>query len=309
MKFKLCCVTLTAAALVILSTLSQAKEKTVIEQGIQLYPSGELNLKDSLGKKPIYLKFWASWCIPCREEMKHLQESYTEYGDKIDIVSVNIYVNETHQAIKSTIEEFGLTFPVALDSDGSWARTFEFAGTPYHLLINKEGKIVHSGYEASKELDTKLALLATDSAKDLIAKQIKVDIKGEANLPISKQGTSIVYFTATWCDWYLKDLRPSMSENCVNSQKVVETLAKNHQVNALVTHLWTDDEDVAKYKDSYTIRYPVAIDVDGSAFFNYNIKTFPTMVVFKDGKEVYRTSEFSSQDKTIKTLQEYVAVR
>src|SRR3569832_1394038 len=40
-------------------------------------------LADLIGHKPVYLKFWATWCKPCREQMPHLEAAHRRYGDRI----------------------------------------------------------------------------------------------------------------------------------------------------------------------------------------------------------------------------------
>jgi len=107
-------------------------------------------LGDYQNRQPVYLKFWATWCQPCREEMPHLQRAFEKYGDRIKIVAVNIGINEDAKAIEATVREFGLTLPIAIDSSGQLSKAFNMIGTPYHVLIDKAGNVVHHGHKASE---------------------------------------------------------------------------------------------------------------------------------------------------------------
>ena len=76
-------------------------------------------------------------------------------------------VNDDLNSVKATKNEFKLTMPIAIDTSGELAQSFNLIGTPYHILISKEGNIVHKGHKASKALDKKVQLLAASKAKNL----------------------------------------------------------------------------------------------------------------------------------------------
>jgi thiol-disulfide isomerase/thioredoxin len=165
-----------AALLLILSLacLCQAAraanlDEALVGEAVALDDGGTVRLADYIGNKPMYIKFWASWCVPCREQMPHLERTWREFGDDMEIVSVNIWVNETESAIAATREEFGLTVPIAIDERGRLAKAFDFFGTPWHVLIDTDGNIVHTGHEADADVDRKIGLLAARQSGKLPA--------------------------------------------------------------------------------------------------------------------------------------------
>lgn len=97
-----------------------------------------VKLSDLRGRA-VLLNFWASWCPPCRAEMPDLQEAHEKYSDGIRILAVNI--QEDKEAVKNFVQEFGLTFTVLLDSDGSVARTYRIAAIPTSFFIDRNGII------------------------------------------------------------------------------------------------------------------------------------------------------------------------
>lgn len=97
-----------------------------------------VKLSDLRGRA-VLLNFWASWCPPCRAEMPDLQEAHEQYGDDIRILAVNI--QEDREVVKDFVREFGLTFTVLLDSDGSVARTYRIAAIPTSFFIDRSGII------------------------------------------------------------------------------------------------------------------------------------------------------------------------
>lgn len=279
------------------SALALGLDASLLKIPIELHGGGVIKLEDIVGKKPIYLKFWASWCVPCREQMPHLESVYRKYGNDLEVVSVNIWINETDEAIAATVKEFGLTVPIAIDARGELAQAFEFIGTPYHILIDRDGDIVHKGYEADSDIDRKIELLATRESPDLATVVLTPTGSNSAFTLDQSDDVSVLFFTATWCDWYLEESRPSMSKACIEAQRTVNqlhALQPDLKLHGVATRLWTGEQELQDYIERYAITYPLVIDATNGAFFELNVKTVPTLIVMKNGKEISRTSDFRS---------------
>ena len=85
---------------------------------IHLISGEQTSLAEYKGKKPVYLKFWATWCKPCIKEMPHFEHVQNEYGESIEVIAINLAVIDDLNAVKETIKEFGLTMPMAMDKSG-----------------------------------------------------------------------------------------------------------------------------------------------------------------------------------------------
>lgn len=278
----------------------------MLDLPITLLSGQTVKLSQYKGKKAVYLKFWATWCQPCLKEMPHLQHTFEKYGDKVQIIAINLGVNDDLTSVKAIQKEFGLSAPITIDKSGQLSKAFNLIGTPYHVLLDKNANVVHKGHEATSELDEKIKLLAADKA----VVSTETPMPAISGMPVNLDGiskkTTALFFVSTWCDWYLKDSRPSISENCINAQNEVNNLyAKYPQVNwiGVVSRLWTGEAELAEYKKKYNIQHPLTIDTTNTVFFNYGVKDFPTLILINKGKEVFRTKRIDQNELSAKLKQ------
>ena len=106
----------------------------------------------ALKGKVVYIDFWASWCVPCRQSFPWLNDIQQAYKDKnFTVLSVNLDADK-HLATKF-LSEIPATFPVFYDPKGKVARNFKLKGMPSSYLINKAGKMVssHVGFNEIKQ--------------------------------------------------------------------------------------------------------------------------------------------------------------
>ena len=99
---------------------------------------GTISLSDFRGKTVI-LNFWATWCAPCRAEMPDLQRVYEERLEAGDLVVLAVNLQENATQVNAFIEEFELTFPVAIDAQGEVAEQYGLLGLPGTFFIDAAG--------------------------------------------------------------------------------------------------------------------------------------------------------------------------
>jgi len=90
----------------------------------------------------VVLNVWASWCPPCRAEMPALQALHEQRaGDGVVVLGVNSTVQDSEQAARDFVMEYGLTFPIGLDRDGQATRLYQVRALPSTFFIDRQGII------------------------------------------------------------------------------------------------------------------------------------------------------------------------
>src|SRR5690606_30883427 len=203
-----------------------------------------IDLGELYGDKAVYLKFWATWCLPCQQQMPHSEHVYQHAGDDLEVIAINAGFNETLQDILDFREDFGIHMPIVVD-DGALASAFNFRITPQHIVIGKDGLIKYIGHLADAEVDAALesarhapkvsasvAGTAPASASPLglgdmlPAKTLQVD--RVVNLGDKTAHGTVAVFMSSWCESYLADSRPDQSETCRVVREQVETLKQQY---------------------------------------------------------------------------------
>ncbi len=99
-----------------------------------------INLADYRGQ-PVIINFWATWCGPCRAEMPDLQEVSVDHADELVIIGVNNTASDNHALVAEFVDEFALTFPIALDPEGTVVEDYQVIGLPMTIFVDRDGVI------------------------------------------------------------------------------------------------------------------------------------------------------------------------
>ena len=141
MKYKFFLMILLTGLMLVSQRISANTDTLILEN-----EAGQIvKFESFLGKKPVYLKFWATWCKPCMEQMPHFQHAYEQYGDKIQFVAINIDLNDDAHSVAKVKERFSLSMPLFTDLTAQVAKHYEFMGTPFHVLIDSDEKVIFQG--------------------------------------------------------------------------------------------------------------------------------------------------------------------
>jgi peroxiredoxin len=108
-------------------------------------PEGKkLALKDFRGKV-VLLNFWASWCVPCREEMPAMEKLYQEFKQK-NFAVLAVAVKDRKQDAIDFVKELKITYPIAFDPDAQVGTLYGAWGLPATYLIGPKGEGLARGW-------------------------------------------------------------------------------------------------------------------------------------------------------------------
>lgn len=102
--------------------------------------------------KVVMVNFWATWCVPCRQEMPHLQALYERYeGLGFELLAVN--VEDNPEGARKWLAETPVTFPVLFDAKNEVSKLYKVTAMPSTVLIGRDGNLrfIHHGYKPGYE--------------------------------------------------------------------------------------------------------------------------------------------------------------
>jgi peroxiredoxin len=257
-----------------------------------------IDLSDLYGKRPVYLKLWATYCIPCRFQMPGLKKIFASTGDQMTTIAVNAGVADDISKVKEFVQDFDLHMPVAVD-DGRLGAWIGMRATPVHLVIGRDGRVIFAGHQDGPMLDaairqalaskaspagaatTRLADLAVLKTGDVIPPiALQSSVGKTVTLPHGSRLRAI-YFSATWCESYMKSTQASEAEKCKKGREQVDKLATDQSVEwyGVMSHMWTTPKDLAKYESKMKPPFPLALDQSGAAFRTFGVKRFPAVAL------------------------------
>lgn len=90
----------------------------------------------------VLLNVWATWCVPCRQEVPELQSLHEAHASSgLHVIGVTVDNRGAEDQIHQFIEQFGMTYDVWWDPDGSAIDAFGAAGVPLTVLIDRDGHV------------------------------------------------------------------------------------------------------------------------------------------------------------------------
>ena len=127
---------------------------------LQSMDGKEVKLSDYKGKK-VYLKFWASWCGPCKKSMPELMELAAKPDRDFEILSViapGIQGEKTVEQFPQWFQDQGYKdIPVLYDTKATTFQAYQIRSIPTEYLIDSQGKIGKIQFGAISNADAEAA--------------------------------------------------------------------------------------------------------------------------------------------------------
>ena len=90
--------------------------------------------------KPVLLNVWATWCLPCKEEIPYLESLHEKYAAQgLQIVGVSVDARGDESKIEEFARDFQMTYPIWRDPDERVNTRFLAIGVPSTYIIDRDG--------------------------------------------------------------------------------------------------------------------------------------------------------------------------
>ena len=285
---------------------------------VETIDGGSIDLSALYGEKAVYLKFWATWCVPCRKQMPHFEHAYQTAGTDLAVIAVNAGFNDSREDVEAYRREVGITMPIVID-DGRLAAALNLRVTPQHVVIGGDGRIEYVGHLADERLDAALRAARTSvstgepqrgaSVPISIAQREEADHLPDMSATTLDGGTfhardasekrpTVFVFMSPWCESYWATSRPAMATNCRQVREQVDSLARGDtrvRWIGVASGLWATRDELRDYQTRYETQIPLMLDETGAWFRSFQVTSVPTLLIADpDGRIVKRIVGFDA---------------
>lgn len=148
------------AAALILSAHTAVAQDLGIEVGksapavvVQSLDGKDVNLSQYIGKRPVVMEFWATWCPNCKELEPTLKSVAAKYATKVTFIGMAVSVNENPQRVQAFVKAHELPGEHFFDTHGKATDAYDVPATSFVVVIDKAGKVVYTGLGGKQDLD------------------------------------------------------------------------------------------------------------------------------------------------------------
>lgn len=123
-----------------LDLIRPSRQKLAEDFTLPLVGGTKFRLADQRGKV-VLVNFWATWCPPCREEMPAMERLWLHHKDQ-GFVLVAVSLDADSAVVQPFLDQYKLTFPVALDPKMNLANAYGVRALPSSFIMDTQGYLV-----------------------------------------------------------------------------------------------------------------------------------------------------------------------
>jgi thiol-disulfide isomerase/thioredoxin len=112
-----------------------------------------VDLGQFIGRRPVFLEFWATWCELCEELLPRIRAAQAAYGGKVEFIGVNVTVNQSPERVRKYLETHQPGFRTLYDDEGTSIRAFQVPATSYVVIVDRSGTVAYTGIGGDQEFD------------------------------------------------------------------------------------------------------------------------------------------------------------
>lgn len=110
-------------------------------------------LSQWIGKKPVIVEFWATWCPICAALLPRMEAAQKKYGENVAFVIVAVAVNESQNTVRRHLERNPMPFHFVWDGNGAAVRAFQAPSTSYIAVLDAKGRVTYTGVGEDQNIE------------------------------------------------------------------------------------------------------------------------------------------------------------
>jgi thiol-disulfide isomerase/thioredoxin len=109
-----------------------------------------------IGRTPVFLEFWATWCASCAALEPAVRAARAAYRDGVEFVGINVTVADPRDSVRAWVAREVPPWHTLYDDEGASQRAYDVAATSYVVIIDRAGRIVYTGMGGSQSFEAAL---------------------------------------------------------------------------------------------------------------------------------------------------------
>lgn len=161
-----CLGTLLVATVLLFGSTRSAQAQMGIDVGakapaakVQTLDGRAADLAQVIGKAPVVLEFWATWCPSCKELEPQLQRLHAKYGRRVAFVGVAVSANQKPALVKRYLARHRMPWTHFYDAEGEATGAYDVPATSYIVILDRSGTVVYTGLGGDQKLEPVIAAL------------------------------------------------------------------------------------------------------------------------------------------------------
>jgi thiol-disulfide isomerase/thioredoxin len=115
-----------------------------------------VDLSTYLGKGPVVLEFWATWCGNCKQMEPAMRAAMKKYGTQVQFITVAVSINQSLERVKAWQKINALPGVMLYDRKGEVSGAYDAPATSYMVVLDKTGKVVYTGVGGTQNVEAAL---------------------------------------------------------------------------------------------------------------------------------------------------------
>ena len=122
-------------------------------------------LSQWIGKKPVIVEFWATWCPICADLLPRMEAAQKKYGDRAEFIVIAVAVNQSKNSVRRHLDKHPMPFTFLWDGKGAAVRAFQAPSTSYIAVLDATGTVVYTGVGEDQDVEAALEKALTGGKK------------------------------------------------------------------------------------------------------------------------------------------------